>query len=277
METDGSRQQRGLDRMRRIAGGMLLVMAALLVLARMAGTGLDGWSYLAAFAEAAMIGGLADWYAVSALFRHPLGIKMPHTAIIAYNKERIGESIGNFLQYNFMTQHVVRDELERVDFAGPAADWLATPANSAQVAAQLVRALPAVLRTIDDEQARSILRSTLAGAFQDVRLAPALARVLELLIAGRQHYVMLERILGIVARALEQNRPYIREKVHQNSPRWLPKAIDEKLIGAVGVVGGSAVHAVAQPAGRRGRWHAPCRWRGHGAQRQWPCAHVGQQ
>ncbi len=222
-------QQEKLDRMRAIAGGLLLLMAALLILARTLEGARGGWPYVAAFAEAAMIGGLADWYAITALFRHPLGIKMPHTAIVPSNKERIGESIGNFLQYNFMTRHVVREELARVDFAGAAADWLAAPANGAEVAGQLTRALPAVLRTIDDRQARDVMGAALAGAFDGVRLAPALGRVLELLVAGRQHHVLLERILGIVARALEQNRPYIRAKVHENSPRWLPKAIDEKL------------------------------------------------
>ncbi len=215
--------------MRSIAGGLLVLMALILIAARTIGAGRGPWSYVAAFAEAALIGGLADWYAVTALFRHPLGIRLPHSAIIPNNKERIGESIGRFLQHNFMTHNVVRDELARVDFAGAAADWLASAENSAAVARQLTRALPAILRGIDEAQARGVMRTALAGALDGVRLAPALGRILGLLVAGRQHYVLLERILGIVARALDQNRPYIRAKVHQNSPRWLPKAVDDTL------------------------------------------------
>lgn len=222
-------QQFQLTRMRCVAAGLMVLMALLLVATRTLGAERGAWPYLGAFAEAALVGGLADWFAVTALFRHPLGLKIPHTAIIPNNKERIGASIGNFLQYNFMTREVVRDELNQVDFAGAAADWLAAPANSEEVAAQLQRALPAVLRTIDDEQARELMRRALAGAFDGVPLAPALARVLSLLVAGRQHLLLLERILGIVARALEQNRPYLRQKVHENSPRWLPGVVDDKL------------------------------------------------
>jgi uncharacterized membrane-anchored protein YjiN (DUF445 family) len=229
MLNDAARQQQALDRMRRIAGGLLLCMALLLILARGMGPERAPWPYVAAFAEAALVGGMADWYAVTALFRHPLGIRMPHSAIIPNNKERIGLSIGNFLQYNFMTQHVVREELDRVDFAGAAADWLAAPEHSAEVAAQLTRALPALLRDVDEHQVRAVLQGALAGAFDGVRLAPALGQVLGLLVAGRQHHVLLERILGIVARALEQNRPYLRGKVHQHSPRWLPRALDDQL------------------------------------------------
>ncbi len=222
-------QQAGLDRMRRIAGGLLLLMALILVLTRTLGAGRSPWLYVAAFAEAALIGGLADWYAVTALFRHPLGIPLPHSAIIPNNKDRIGESIGHFLQHNFMTRQVVRDELARVDFAGAASDWLACADNSAAVAGQLTRVVPSLLHSIDDAKVSGVMRTALAGALDAVRLAPALARILGLLVAGRQHYVLLERILGIVARALDQNRPYIRAKVHQNSPRWLPKAVDDTL------------------------------------------------
>jgi uncharacterized membrane-anchored protein YjiN (DUF445 family) len=222
-------RQAQLDRMRAIALALLLLMALLLVLARrMEGT-LAAWSYLAAFAEAAMVGGLADWFAISALFRHPFGLKIPHTAIIPNNKDRIGESIGNFLQYNFMTREVMRDELASVDFAGAAADWLADERNSAELAAQLARALAGMLHTLDDAAARDVMRRALAGSLDGVRLGPALAQLLRMLAAGRQHHILLERFLGLVARALDQNRPYIRQKVHENSPRWLPRAIDEKL------------------------------------------------
>lgn len=226
---DEATQQRQLKRMRRVAAGLMLLMALLLAAARTLGSGRGAWPYLAAFAEAALVGGLADWFAVSALFRHPLGLKIPHTAIVPKNKDRLGASIGNFLQYNFMTREVAHAELAQVDFAGAAADWLAGRANSEDVAAQLQRALPAMLRSIDDAQARELMRSALAGAFEGIPLAPALARVLSLLVAGRQHLLLLERILGIVARALEQNRPYLRRKVHENSPRWLPSAVDDKL------------------------------------------------
>ncbi|MES2741729.1 MAG: DUF445 domain-containing protein [Pseudomonadota bacterium] len=221
-----------LNRMRRIATGLLIGMAALFIAARLGQPAWPRWgatlSFVGAFAEAAMIGALADWFAVTALFRHPFGIPIPHTAIVAKNKDRIGESIGNFLEHNFMTYEVLHEELAQVDFAGSGAAWLARGENSAAVARQVVDALPAILRLIEDDDAGNFLRKAITGSLKDVRFAPLLAEVLNVLAAGRQHHALLERILGIVAGVLEQNRPYIRQKVHENSPRWMPKAIDEK-------------------------------------------------
>ena len=217
-----------LTRMRRIATGMLVAMAALFIAARLLQPRYHYLSFVAAFAEAAMVGGLADWFAVSALFRHPFGLPIPHTAIIPRNKDRIGASLATFLQHNFMTPDVLRAELAEVDFAASAADWLARDANGAAVAAQVAGALPALLRLVEDEDAARLVRKALAGALGDVKFAPLLAQLLSVLVAGRQHHALLERILAIAARALEQNRPYIRQKVHENSPRWLPKSIDEK-------------------------------------------------
>ena len=221
-------QSANLTRMRTYATAMLLAMGALLVVARRLQPAHESLSYVAAFAEAALVGGLADWFAVTALFRHPFGLPIPHTAIIPNNKDRIGESIGNFLQSNFMTNEVLREELAHVDFAGSTADWLADPANRRSVALLLAGAVPAVLRTAEDEEITGFLRRTVAIALADVKFAPLVARVLEVLVAGQQHFILLQRILGIVARAFEQHGPYIRQKVHDNSPRWLPRAVDEQ-------------------------------------------------
>jgi uncharacterized membrane-anchored protein YjiN (DUF445 family) len=217
-----------LARMRRLASGLLLLMAVVFVLARLLRERHPALGFVGAFAEAAMVGAIADWFAVTALFRHPLGIPIPHTAIIPSNKERIGENLGNFLEHNFMSYDVVHGELERIDFAGAAAHWLDQRANARAVALQLTSALPALLRMVEDKDAALFLRDALAGALKDVKLAPLLAQLLGVLVAGRQHHVMLEKLLALIAGALEQQRPYIRQKVHEHSPRWMPKAIDEK-------------------------------------------------
>jgi uncharacterized membrane-anchored protein YjiN (DUF445 family) len=217
-----------LVRMRRIAGSLLLLMAVLFVVARNLESAYPDVSVVTAFAEAAMVGGLADWFAVTALFRRPFGVPIPHTAIIPNNKDRIGESLANFLQHNFMTHQVLREELSHIDFADTAAQWLTDRHNSRAVAHQLTRAVPALLHMIEDEDASAFLRRALSGSLANVKFAPLLAQVLTVLVAGRQHHILLERILAIVARAFEQNRPYIRQKVHENSPRWIPKMLDEK-------------------------------------------------
>lgn len=214
--------------MRHIASGLLLLMALVFVAARLLRDRHPAFAFIGAFAEAAMVGAIADWFAVTALFRHPLGIPIPHTAIIPRNKERIGENLGNFLEHNFMSYNVVHGELARIDFAGTAAHWLDQPANARAVALQLTSAVPALIRMIDDRDAALFLRDALAGALKDVKLAPLLSQLLGVLVAGRQHHVLLEKILALVGAALEQQRPYIRQKVHEHSPRWMPKSIDEK-------------------------------------------------
>lgn len=214
--------------MRRIASGLLLLMALVFVVARLLRARYPAMAFVGAFAEAAMVGAIADWFAVTALFRHPLGIPIPHTAIIPSNKERIGENLGNFLEHNFMSYAVVHGELERIDFAGAAASWLDQPANARAVALQLTSAVPALLRMVEDKDAALFLRDALAGALRDVKLAPLLSQLLGVLVAGRQHHVLLEKLLAFVAGALEQQGPYIRQKVHEHSPRWMPKSIDDK-------------------------------------------------
>jgi uncharacterized membrane-anchored protein YjiN (DUF445 family) len=217
-----------LMRMRRIATGLLVAMAVIFVVARLMQPAHPWLSFVGAFAEAAMVGAIADWFAVTALFRHPMGLRIPHTAIIPKNKDRIGESIGQFLEHNFMTQEVLHAELAQVDFAGTAAGWLAREENSRAMASQLVGAVPTLLRAIEDEDAGKFLRATLASGVRGVKLAPLLGQVLSVLVQGRQHFLLLEKILEVVGRALEDNRPYIRQKVHENSPRWIPKMVDEK-------------------------------------------------
>jgi uncharacterized membrane-anchored protein YjiN (DUF445 family) len=175
-----------------------------------------------------MVGALADWFAVTALFRRPLGLPIPHTAIIPSNKDRIGENIAHFLEHNFMTQEVLRGELEQVDFASAAAHWLEQDGNSRAAAVQLVGTIPALMRLAGDKDAGSLVQRVLSASLKEVRLAPLLAQVLQVLVHGRQHFRLLEHILTVVARALDENRGYIRQKVHDNSPRWIPKSLDEK-------------------------------------------------
>ena len=218
-----------LRKMRLVATAMLGLMAIVLVLARSLQPRFPWLSYLAAFAEAALVGGLADWFAVTALFRHPLGLPLPHTAIIPRNKDRIGESIGDFLQHNFLTHEVLREEVARVDFAGATADWLANPVHARTLAAQVSQAIPTLLRTAEDADVAAFLRAALGRGLADVKLAPILGQVLDVLASAGQHHKLLQRILGVVARALEEHGPLIRAKVHEHSPRWLPRMVDDKI------------------------------------------------
>lgn len=217
-----------LSKTRRLATGLLLAMAILFVVARLFQPKFHYLSFVVAFAEAAMVGALADWFAVTALFRSPLGLPIPHTAIIPRNKDRIGDSLSDFLEHNFITQEVIREELRLIDFAGAAAAWLAQPENSRAISRQLVRSIPVLLRVVEDDDVRHFMQNRLAGALEHMKFAPALAEVLSVLVASGHHQALFDHMIALAANALEHNKPYIRWKIHESSPRWMPKAVDEK-------------------------------------------------
>ncbi|HZW23781.1 DUF445 domain-containing protein [Noviherbaspirillum sp.] len=218
-----------LRKTRSLATGLLVAMAVLFVISRSLMPRYPYLSFVAAFAEAAMVGALADWFAVTALFRHPLGLPIPHTAIIPRNKNRIGDSLSDFLEHNFITQEIIRAELRPIDFAGAAAAWLAQPQNSKAISRQVVRSVPTLLRVIEDEDVRLFMQNRLAAAMQHTKFAPVAAEILSVLVASNRHQAFFNHLIEVAARALEHNKDYIRWKIHENSPRWLPKAIDEKL------------------------------------------------
>ncbi|HEX8605434.1 MAG TPA: DUF445 domain-containing protein [Pseudoduganella sp.] len=245
-----------LRRIRRIATCLLAAMAGVFLAARLLQPGYPWLGFVAAFAEAAMVGGLADWFAVTALFRHPLGLPIPHTAIIPRNKDRIGANIAEFLEHNFITPDVVRNELKDVDFTGTCARWLASDDNNRAVAERIVGTIPAVLNMIEDRDAASFVGGTLASSLKDVKLAPLTGQVLSVLVANGQHVRLLQKVLGLVATALEENRGYIRQKVHDHSPKWMPKMVDEKFFERLMDGIGSILDDMADENGEwRARFH----------------------
>ena len=226
-------QEAQLARMRTIATGLLVVMAIVFVAARLLQPRFGWLSFVAAFAEAAMVGALADWFAVTALFRAPLGLPIPHTAIIPRNKDRIGASVANFLEHNFITPQVISTELASVDFAGVAAGWLATPVNSRTVARQAVRLVPGVLRMIEDDDVGRFLQTRAARLLAGIRVGPFAAEILSVLVAEQHHQHLFDHLIRMAATALEHNKGLIREKIHERSPRWMPKTIDERFFNSL--------------------------------------------
>jgi uncharacterized membrane-anchored protein YjiN (DUF445 family) len=218
-----------LARMRRLATVLLIVMAVVFVLARIYEDTAAYIPFIRAFAEAALVGALADWFAVTALFRRPLGLPIPHTAIIPENKDRIGASVANFLEYNFMTRDVLIEELEQIDFAGMASEWLAQPQNSRSLAVQAVSGLPAMLQMVEDDDVARFLQKGIHRATKEVRLAPMLAEVISVLVADRRHQQLFDQMIAMAARALRQNQSYIWQRVQGKTPSWMPRIVDEKI------------------------------------------------
>lgn len=226
-----------LRRMQRAASVLLAVIAVVYVLARMVEHRHPALGYLRAFCEAALVGGLADWFAVTALFRHPLRVPLPHTAIVPQNKERIGRTLGDFVQRNFLSDEVVIARLGDIDFARTAARWLADPARTGPLVTHVARCVPRVLDTVADDPARHFVKHNLAAALERIELAPLAANVLEILTASGQHQRLLDEVLAQVRRFLEASEPEIRSKVREKTA-WLwqklgvDEAISDRLIRA---------------------------------------------
>ncbi len=224
-----------LRRMRRLATFMLVAMAALFVLSRRMEGVHPAWGFVQAFAEAAMVGGLADWFAVTALFRHPLGLPIPHTAIIPRNKDRIGDTLAAVLRDNFLTARVVARRMHRVDAAGAAGKWLADPAaRSGRLRHGASRLAVNVLEGLDPDQFGTMVRGALANRLRAMPVAPALGRTLEAAIADDRHLPLVDAIIRWTAKTLDANDDLVRAMVQKRAGavlRWT--GLDETLASSV--------------------------------------------
>jgi uncharacterized membrane-anchored protein YjiN (DUF445 family) len=181
------------------------------------------WPWLgmvAAFAEAATIGGLADWYAVVALFRRPLGLPIPHTAIIPENQNRIADNLGRFIESNFLAAAPVRTKLEEVDFASHVADWLSDKQRAAGLAAFVARLAPQTLAAIEQSGLRDFATRRLIEQIERVPLAPLTAGMLSTVTAEGRHQKLLDELTGALAKTFsdEETLAAMREKIRAELP-----------------------------------------------------------
>lgn len=243
-----------LVRMRRFANGLLILIMGLFVFCHMwepPGEGWDmAWRFVRAFAEAAMVGGLADWFAVTAIFRRPLGLPIPHTAVIPNNQDRIADAVGRFIADNFLKPGLVADRVRDKDLSEALARWLAEPAQSSALAGGLVQAVPALLDALDDETVSDFLRQQATIAASGPRIAPAFGSVLEALAEQGRHQVILDALLSEGYRLLEANRDMIRERIRDRSG-WLMRFVsaDRKVADTVINAVNDLLFEVASDAG----------------------------
>jgi uncharacterized membrane-anchored protein YjiN (DUF445 family) len=191
-------------------------------------------SYVKAFAEAAMVGGLADWFAVTALFRHPLGLPIPHTAIIPRNKDRIGEALATFINENFLVPSVVARRMRNIDVAGAAGRFLRSPAEGTRIRHGASRLIADIFEGLDDERLGGIVKGAIAGRIQKMEVSPLLGHALASAINEDRHVPMLEAAIRWMARALDANEELIRDMVHKKA-NWVLKiaGLDAKLADAI--------------------------------------------
>ena len=191
-----------------------------------------------AFAEAALVGGLADWFAVTALFRRPLGLPIPHTAIVPSRKNEIGRALARFIRDHFLVREAVTRRLSRANLAARLAAWLEDGGNAARVSRDLGLALAWALHDDGDGgELRGALGATLRSAFDDVPVNRAVATLLEVLTTGERANLVIDQLVAFGRTELEKNRVMIRVRIHEQSPWWLPKFVDQeifdKLVGGL--------------------------------------------
>ena len=225
----------GLRRMRFIATGLLVAMAAVYLAARHYEPLYPAAGFVRAFAEAAMVGGLADWFAVTALFRHPLGLPIPHTAIIPRNKDRIATALANFLRDNFLVPSVVARRMHRVDVAGAAGKWLAQPSESSgRLRRGASRMAASLLESLDQEQLGGMIKGAVASRLRQTDIAPLMGQALGAAMAEGRHTPLMDGMLRWLAKVIDQNEALIRKMVHERAGsimRWT--GLDETLANAI--------------------------------------------
>jgi uncharacterized membrane-anchored protein YjiN (DUF445 family) len=182
-----------------------------------------------AFAEAALVGGLADWVAVTALFRRPLGLPIPHTAIVPARKNEIGRALARFIRDHFLVREAVARRLKRTSLATRLGAWLEDGANATKVGADLAAALAWSLRTGDGGELRAALGGGLKAAFDAVPVNRAVATLLEVLATGDRADLIIDQLVEFGRGELANNRVLIRVRIHEQSPWWLPKFVDQEI------------------------------------------------
>lgn len=217
---DGAAKFAALRRTKFMAAASLGLCVVVFAVARSLQGRYPWLSFVAAFAEAATIGGLADWYAVVALFRRPLGLPIPHTAIIPANKDRIADNLGRFIETNFLAPGPVREKLDEVDFAALVADWLSDRERAAGLSRFVARLVPQMLDAIEQSGLRDFFARRMMEQLERVEVAPLAGEMLSALTEERRHQQLFDEFTRVVGRFLsdEQALASMREKIREELP-----------------------------------------------------------
>ena len=228
-------QARQLTRMKMVATAMLVVAAIIFIVAR----GFEGeevtWvNYVRATAEAAMVGALADWFAVTALFKHPLGLPIPHTAIIPKRKNDIGEGLGDFVQSNFLTGEIVAEKLASVQMSHRLGRWMSDPENAKSMVSEVGVVVSAISEVLaDDDDVKLMVDGLVRDRLGKVPVAPILGRVIDAGMDGEHHHELYNTVLKSAANFLNDNEATFRRRMMGESPWWVPEPIDDRIFGKI--------------------------------------------
>lgn len=224
-------KRRGVRRMKTTATGLLLLVALVYVLATWAkNEGVGGWpGFVAAAAEAGMVGALADWFAVTALFKRPLGLPIPHTAIIPSKKDQLGASLGSFVGENFLSGGVVRDRIHSLGIGGRLGAWLAEPEHADRVTAELSTALRGALTVLRDSDVQAVVGEAITRRANAAEIGPGLGKMLEKVVADGGHRKVVDLICVRAHDWLVEHNDSVMDAVQGGAPGWTPRFVDKRV------------------------------------------------
>ena len=186
-------------------------------------------SYVQAGAEAAMVGGVADWFAVTALFRRPLGLPIPHTALIVERKDQFAATLGQFVQENFLTADVLAERIGSAGLVPRLGDWLVKEPNADRLAGHIATLAVRATEVLRDEDVQRVLAAGLTRAIESIEVAPLAGRVVRVIIADGQYAGPLTELIGAVDRYLGSHQAELRGRFEAEAPRWVPDAVFRRL------------------------------------------------
>lgn len=224
------RRRAGLSRMRLVATGLLVLAAVVYVVTlRLDHDGV--WGFVNTAAEAGMVGALADWFAVTALFRHPLGVPVPHTALVKKRKDELGRSLQEFVSENFLTEDIARDRLAAARVAERLGTWLGQPQHRQRVLTELTRGGARGLERIADEDVHDFLSEMLLPRLAQEPISPILGSLLDGVVEGGSHQGLVDLGIDEIHRWLTDNPDLFAEVVGEKAPWWSPEWLDDRVIG----------------------------------------------
>jgi uncharacterized membrane-anchored protein YjiN (DUF445 family) len=213
--------------MKAVAGGLLLLATAIYFVAGWQENAGVAWAgYVRAAAEAGMVGALADWFAVTALFRRPLGLPIPHTAIIPTRKDTLGQSLGDFVGANFLSGEVVRERLRRAEISRRLGSWLSDLDHAERVTSELATAVRGAVRVLRDEDVQAVLEQAVVRKILDRQWGPPIGRILGQVFADGSHHKLVDLICDRAYDWVRDNHQTVMRVVSQRAPSWSPKFFD---------------------------------------------------
>jgi len=224
---------RRLAAARRRATALLAGVTVVFIAVTVAGVHGTFLSYVQAGAEAAMVGGVADWFAVTALFHHPLGVPIPHTALLVERKDQFAATLGQFVQENFLNADVIAERIRSARIASRVAVWLADQAGAARVAEHTAGLVVTLAGALRDEDVQRVLTAQLTRAAGDVEVAPLAGRIVRVIMTGGHHTELFDAMVSAADRYLDEHNEELRERFETESPRWLPDPVYRRVFNSL--------------------------------------------